>query len=376
MLVISLLVALTLTQTSPAADQTGRVSGRITAEGADTPIAGVRIMLMPTARPTGPMGMPPQALTDSDGRYVIDRLAPGPYRLSAQKTGFAPIGDLDRAPTVRIAAGQTLAFDVRLQRGAVIAGRVVDSHGEPLTDVRITVLRRMNAPAARGGQTRLFPAPGQSQQTNDLGEYRVAGLAPGEYFVAAVPQPAMMFSRAGATATRSPQAARTTLTTTYYPGTSDQAAAQPIAVAAAAEVANISFTMQSAPAFHVSGTVVDENGTPVAGAMVTLTGDPRGAGMFIGPVANTRTLDNGRFDLDDVVAGTYRAHASVPVMMTGPGRASAGVGGGVSGGTTSGSYVSFSSGASTGATEQPTEVVVNDADVKGVRMIVRRPVPQ
>src|SRR4051812_43197216 len=87
----SLLVALTLTQAAPAAEQTARIAGRITAEGANTPIAGARIMLMPAARPTGPMGrmgMPPQALTDQDGRYLFDRVAAGSYRVNADKSGF------------------------------------------------------------------------------------------------------------------------------------------------------------------------------------------------------------------------------------------------------------------------------------------------
>jgi hypothetical protein len=76
-----------------------------------------------------------------------------------------------------------------------------------------------------------------------------------------------------------------------------KAAAQPIAVAAGAEVGNISFTMQSAPAFRVSGIVVDENGDPVADAMVMMMGDPR-SGIFMGPgqrtVAERRTFHDRR----------------------------------------------------------------------------------
>lgn len=383
MLVIcSLLVALSFNQASPSSDQAGLVSGRVTAEGGNTPIAGVRIMLMPTSRPTGPMGMPPQAVTDQDGRYVIDPLAPGTYRVNAEKTGYAPIADIGRSPTVQVTAGQSLNFDLHLQRGAVIAGRVLDARGEPLPEARITVLRRLDAPSAPGGQPRLFPAGGQSQQTNDLGEYRVAGLAPGEYFVAAVPRPATMFGRAGGNGNSAPQpprAARTTIATTYYPGTSEPAAAQPIAVAAGAEVGNINFTMQSAPAFRVSGTVVDENGNPVAGAMVTLMTDPRNGPMFMGPGGSARTQTDGRFDIDDVQPGTYRANASIPVSWSSSGgswSSSGGVSGGVSGGIASGSSVSFSGGVVTGTMEQPTEVVVTDGDVNGVRVAVRRPARQ
>jgi hypothetical protein len=181
------------------------------------------------------------------------------------------------------------------------------------------------------------------------------------------------------------RSARTTIATTFYPGTTDQAAAQPIAVAAGAEVGNISFAVQSLPAFRVSGVVVDEDGHPAAGAMVSLTGDPRDGAMFMGPAGMMRTQDDGRFQIDDVVPGRYRAHASILVMYNSSGGATAGVSGGVSAGASGGAVVSGSSGAvatwssndsSSGTMDQPIEVVVTDADVSGVRIVARRPVRQ
>jgi hypothetical protein len=108
--------------------------------------------------------------------------------------------------------------------------------------------------------------------------------------------------------------------------------------------------------------------------MVMLMGDPRGGGMFMGPSGNARTQDNGRFDMDDVPAGTYRANASIPMMMS----SGSGVSGGVSvSGSGGGAFVIGSSGGVvSGTMEQPTQVVVTDADVKGIRVVVRRPAPQ
>ena len=382
----SLLVALTFTQAVPA-EQTGRISGRITVAGADIPIAGVRIILMPAARPSGPMGMPPQALTDQDGRYVFGRIAAGTYHVNVDKSGYAPIADMMRMPTVQVVAGQTATFDLQLQKGAVIAGRIVDARGEPVTDARIMVLRRFTPPAgaaALRGMSRLIPVGGQSQQTNDLGDYRVAGLAAGEYFVAAMPRPASMFGGPGLTAASAPTAEHkpgTTLATTYYPGTVDQAAAQPIAVAAGAEVGNINFAVQSVAAFRVSGVVVDEEGHPVADAMVSLAGNLRDGMIFAGPPGMTRTRDDGRFDLDDVVAGAYRVHAMIPMPMGGRGGGiSGGAIGGISVGASgavvsgrSGGFVSWSSNDASGAMDQGTEVTVADADVSGIRIVARRP---
>src|ERR1051326_3156407 len=122
---------------------------------------------------------------------------------------------------------------------------------------------------------------------------------------------------AAPSATPRPSRPATIPTATYYPGTADQASAQPIVVAAGSEVGNIVFTMQSAAAYRVSGIVVDENGAPVAGAFVMLVRDPRAGMFFGGPPANGRSQDDGRFTIDGVIAGTYRATASIPIATGG-----------------------------------------------------------
>ena len=227
-------------------------------------------------------------------------------------------------------------------------------------------MRRMPAPPNAGGQPRLVPAPMHGpQQTNDLGEFRVAGLAPGEYVIAATRHGFPAFGGPGVPPRSSGSGAHTTLVTTFYPGTADQAGAQVVTVAAGAEVGNIVFTMQSAPAFRVSGIVVDEAGAPIENAMVMLMSDPRNAPMM-GPVGSGRSDANGRFAIDEVPAGSYRANASVMMSI----RSGSGGIGAVSTG-----YTSFSSGP-IGGVAQSAEIIVADSDVSGVRVVTRRPNPQ
>lgn len=371
----AVLLALSMSQAVPTGPSAtiGRIAGRVTVEGATTPVAGARIVLLPTARPTGPMGMPPQTLTDQDGRFVFDKLAPGSYRIDVQKTGFAPLMRSGRASTAEVSAGQTTELALHLQKGAVIAGKVLDASGEPLTDARIMAMHRINGSPREAGAARLISAPGAGNQTNDLGEFRLVGLAPGEYFVAAMPQGGLSFGGPGVT----PTANGTANTTTYYPGTTDQAAAHTIKVAAGETVDNIVFSIQSVPSFRVSGRVVGEDGAPVAGARVTLMGDPR-TSAFMGPIGNARTGDDGRFTIAEVPSGTYRVSASVPIVMNGSGGV---VGRGVVVGSAgAGSFTSWSTGGVTsgvtGGTDQPIEVIVNGAPVTDVRVVVRRPTPQ
>jgi protocatechuate 3,4-dioxygenase beta subunit len=311
---------------------------------------------------------------------VFNGLAPGEYRVDVQKTGFASLVDPTTRPrTYTVAAGQALDnIGIVLQKGAVISGKVLDQKGEPVTDAQVMALRRITPPSASTAAPRLIPTPMQgAQMTNDIGEYRVAGLAPGEYFIAASPR-AMGFAGPGAASTTGKGGGTPTTTTTYYPGTADQVGAQAITVAAGAEVSNIVFALQSVPAYRISGVVVDENGAPIAQAMVMLMNDPRSGMMFMGPHGNARTGDDGRFSIGDVTPGTYRLNASVPMMMTsggGIGASSVVTGGG-------GSFTSWSIASGDGVTTtrtvnttppQPQEVVVTDTDVRGVRVVARRP---
>jgi|RhiMethySRZTD1v2_1073278.scaffolds.fasta_scaffold37014_4 protocatechuate 3,4-dioxygenase beta subunit len=394
MMIAALLAALSLSQ-APAPAATGRLSGRVTAEGTNAPIAGARVMVFPMMRammPTsGPVAMPPQAMTDQDGRFVIDGISAGEYRIDVQRTGFASSTDpMARPKTYTVAAGQTLEISIALQKGAVITGKVLDQKGEPVTDAHVMALRRITPPGATTAPPRLIPAPMQGpQQTNDIGEYRVSGLPAGEYFLAASPR-GIGFGGPGMPANTGHGGGTPTATTTYYPGTVDQAGAQSITVAAGAEVSNIVFVLQSAPAYRVSGIVVDENGAPVARAMVILMSDSRGGMMFMGPGGNAQTGDDGRFSIGDITPGTYRLNVSVPMIVTSSGGTAGGggiAGGGVgfsevSAGIGGGSFTSWSVSSSGGVTtsrmvnaapQQPQEVVVADADVKDVRLVARRP---
>jgi len=370
-LVLSFFLAF-YTGQAAAPEVTGGIAGRVLADGTNAPIAGAQVIVVPAGPRTGGVAFIPPAhvTTDQDGRFALSKLAPGEYTFMVHKTGFAPLNDpMERLRTFTIVAGQALNVEVSLQRGGVIAGRVLDPNGEPLSDARVMAMRRMPAPPNRGDASRLVPAPMQGlQQTNDLGEFRLAGLAPGEYIIAALRHGFSPFGGPGVTPHSSASAAGTTTVTTFYPGTTDQAGAQTVTVSAGAEVVNIAFIMQTAPAFRVSGIVVDESGVPVDDAIVTLLGDPRSEFMP-GSVGSGRSDAGGQFVIHDVPAGTYLASASVMMSM---GRSGSGGINTVSGGFMSLSYRVPGS----GSTGQSPEIVVTDADVSGVRVVTQRPKPE
>lgn len=385
--IASLLVA----QTPPAQFVAGsaRVAGRVVDAESRAPVAGARVMLMPmmlslpdarhTPQPPG-VGGSFQAVTDANGEFVLEALLAGRYAIDVQKAGFAPFSDRSEPRTLDVAAEQSIAgLELALKRGGAITGRIVDQSGEPLSEITVTALRQTAGPS---GQSMATTA--QMSQTNDLGEFRLAGLPEGEYVVIAAARPQSPFGAAGAQPPASGGA--TVLAPTYYPGTVDRDAAHRINVGGAQTVSGVQFSLVSVSAYHVSGTVVDESGSPHAGAMVTLVADPRSRGP-VSPAMGSSDR-NGEFRIGGVVPGTYKVLASMPTQWFGRGGsgASGGVASGVTGGVVGGVYVGGASAG--GVAVSPTggvgvgyplgpaggtsaiEVTVDNTDVTGLKIVL------
>jgi protocatechuate 3,4-dioxygenase beta subunit len=123
--------------------------------------------------------------TDVGGSFAMKDIDPGKYRLSVNRIGFVAgeygaRGPLQSGTTLSLARGQHLqGADFRLTPHAVITGRVVDEDGEPVANAQVQAMRYRYTQ----GRKQLQPFGGSS--TNDLGEYRMFGLAPGRYYLSA-----------------------------------------------------------------------------------------------------------------------------------------------------------------------------------------------
>src|SRR6185369_429523 len=123
--------------------------------------------------------------TDAAGRFALSGIAPGKYRLSAERSGVLTTQYGSRRPNkagtlITLEPGQKSSdMTMRLTPHGVIAGRVVDDEGEPVPNANVQALRQQYIQ----GQKELVRTGGGT--TNDLGEYRVFGLPPGRYFVSA-----------------------------------------------------------------------------------------------------------------------------------------------------------------------------------------------
>ena len=240
--------------------------------------------------------------TDADGRFELKDLPAGRWTISATKGGFVTQQFGQRHPfeavePIELQDGQRFSANFTLSRGSVITGRVSDEFGDPITGARVQVLRSQ----MQQGRRRLAPIASNAQ-TDDTGSFRVFGLAPGEYYVAASLQAAPQDSSDNPV----------TYAPTYFPGTGNVADAQRIPVTLGTEQSGINFVLQPVRAVRVSGTVVDSNGAP-SQAILNLT--PAGFGDEGGLQRGNpaRVLPDGTFTILNVVPGDY--------MLTVTGRA-------------------------------------------------------
>jgi hypothetical protein len=243
--------------------------------------------------------MPRAAYTDAQGNYEVKDLPAGRYQLQASKGGFVQVAYGQRRPfeggrPLELADGQTLEkIDFHLPRGSVIVGRIVDEFGEPVTGANVKALV-----SRRAGGTRRLVSFGYAQ-TNDIGQYRLFGLPPGEYYVTAG-GPDSAHGSEGMTDNPSGSG----YAPTYYPGTPSLAEAQRITVNVGAEV---SADLQLTPTrvSRISGTIVDQNGRPAGAAFVSLQRRESALGDGDTTFSTASVGAEGAFSISNVAPGAY-----------------------------------------------------------------------
>ena len=268
---------------------TASIRGLVTSTDTNSPVRRAQV------RATSPDTRSARlSTTDADGRFELRDLPAGRWTISASKGGFVTQQFGQRHPfesvePIDISDGQRFTANFTLSRGSAITGRVSDEFGDPITGARVQVLRSQ----VQQGRRRLVPTA-NGAQTDDTGAFRVFGLAPGEYYVAASLQAAPADSSANPIS----------YAPTYFPGTGNIADAQRLTLTLGTEQSGINFVLQPVRAVRVSGTVVDSNGAPTQ-ALLNLV--PAGFGDDVGlQMGNpARVLPDGTFTILNVVPGEY-----------------------------------------------------------------------
>ena len=194
--------------------------------------------------------------TDSGGHFELKGIQAGRYRLRVMRNGFV---SQEYGQTTPSAPGAILALSpgqemkdllFRLIPSATISGRVENEDGEPLPWARVSALRQVYA----GGSRTLSLE--ETVQSNDRGEYRLFGLRPGRYFLAANYRPGdHEVGQDRQAGFENADGGREDYVRTFYPGVPDASKAEAIAVKAGEEIPAMDFLLQPVAVYRVRGHV-------------------------------------------------------------------------------------------------------------------------
>ena len=274
--------------------KTGSVAGVVIDEKSGARIARAVVILRRDQE--GGIG----EITGADGKFTLRDVDPGTYVLAVERDGY--VVARGQSQTVNVQAGQiTSDLQLKLLRTGAISGRVVDPDGDPISGVNVVVSAtraKKNSPSSNGYAT-----------TNDLGEYRVFHIAPGEYRVSAAYTP---ISRHDGVRMQRPVRADDAsggeaYPTVYYPGTMDARQAAVVKVEPGAELHGFDLQLVRVHGMRVRGRIMTTSGTSPAPLFQMVVLVPIGQRDPPGQPHDFLIRDpKGEFEFADVLPGTYR----------------------------------------------------------------------
>lgn len=282
---------------TPATRGTCVVTGRVIV--GEKPAANVLVGLIrvETNVPSSG-GAAAKVQTDSEGRFRLEQIAAGNYRLAPLAPGYVVEGETpgfyEQGKVVQLRDGETAdGLEFKLTRGGVITGKITDTDGKPLIEQRLTVTK-LEADGRKSAWS--SAANYQIQMTDDRGVYRLYGLPEGRYLVSA-----------GTAGSGQPslQNRGQIYRRTFYPDAPDENQAKPVEVSPGSEAKDIDLRLvpDTTKGYGVTVRVVDaETSAPLAAATLFW-------GTFNGEFLNSMTVaitdSQGIARLEGVQPGRY-----------------------------------------------------------------------
>jgi hypothetical protein len=187
---LCLVIAPTAQVYSPSRIEGGRIAGHVVTSYARLVVLAT--VVLSRINQEGLRVQTWSTTTDYEGAFAFEQLEEGRYRLAAYGWGYTSrrigAGSLeftprfDTGPEVDLGPGAHADLEVVLRPTAAISGRVILPDGRGVPDVQVVVAHR-----SEDGAT-LLPETTTSSEYD--GYYRIEGLPPGEFLVAALPRDA------------------------------------------------------------------------------------------------------------------------------------------------------------------------------------------
>ena len=290
------------TSAAPAS-ATASIAGRLIDATTGQPIVGGAVVLREfESRDQRVVG------TSDTGEFVLVDLPAATYSLHASALGYVgrqygqrhPLGE---GVPVELQTGETRRqVDVALLPGGVIAGHVTTENGQPLEFAEVEALR----PQLDGNLRILLPV-GRAE-SNERGEFRILGLPPGHYYIAAI-DPADDGTEDAS--------GRMQWTQTFYPGTASPAAAERVRLESGATLTAVDFALLGASRVSVRGRLVNPDDNELATGSVIMSPESQ-EGFGLGSAQASVVRPDGTFEFANVSPGDYRLRASARTVLAGP----------------------------------------------------------
>jgi 5-hydroxyisourate hydrolase-like protein (transthyretin family) len=241
LLVLALAGVLSPQGVDPSSDwQDGEITGRVVAARTGEPLKGAVINLRRDEKDS-PRKVVKTTVTGADGRFRFTDLPNGVYGVNAHKSTYQTRYFLTHRTSL---SGRNArdSVEISMVRPPVVSGRVLDLQGRPLTNARVSFLRRE---FLSGGQ-RIMNM--NDTKTDDRGIFRLTFFWPGPVLFGLCAEGPAMLGIAGVNAQRYvPQC---------YPQGSGAGPLVLMPLAADVEIAGIDLQLRAAPETLVAGVVL------------------------------------------------------------------------------------------------------------------------
>jgi hypothetical protein len=243
------------------------------------------------------------AKSGTDGRFLLKNVPAGNYHLKVSRNGYFDVEYGQHKPSdpgaiVNLQPGQNMSdLLFKMGRAGVISGRIFDEDGEPMASVMVGALKY----SYRDGRPELTPVT--EAQSNDLGEFRLFGLAPGRYYVSAEQMgwDHIVGEKEFSVAANANEKGYVRV---YYPSALEPDKASPLTVKEGEEIPSIDFLMKEIQVYRIRGKVMNLVSKHATRGMQVLMLPRKQETNFFGFSTNVVKAD-GSFELAEVAPGEY-----------------------------------------------------------------------